>query len=98
MTSDGTIFLTVALLSLGVVSLVLAAVVGSFSVHGGRRRAGILAILGIFALLAMAFVVQGLSWDTIWSDILWPTAVISGGAAGGLAAGLGLIYLLVAQQ
>ncbi len=98
MTSDVTVFLTGALLSLGVVSLVLAAVVGLFSVHGGRRRAGILAILGIFALLAMAYVVQDLSWDTIWNDILWPAAVIGGGVGGGLAIGLGLIYLLVAQR
>ncbi len=98
MTSDGTVFLTVALLALGVVSLVLAAVVGSYSVRGGSRRAGIMAILGIFALLAMVYVVQGLSWDTIWNDILWPTVVIGGGVAGGLAVGLGLIYLLVAQQ
>ncbi len=98
MTSDVTVFLTVALLALGVVSLVLAAVVGLYSVHGRSRRAGIMAILGIFALLAMVYVVQDLSLDTIWTDILWPAAVIGGGAAGGLAIGLGLIYLLVAQQ
>ena len=98
MTSDVTIFLTVALLVLGAVSLVLAIITGSYSVHGANRRTGVLAVLGILALLAMVFVVQGMSWDTIWSDILWPMVIITGGILGGLAAGLGLIYLLVAQR
>jgi hypothetical protein len=98
MTSMTAVALTISLMFLGVTALVLALLARSYSVHGRNHRAAILATLGALALLGMSYLVLGSSWQTVWEDILWPMLVTVGGAGAGLAIGLGLIYLIVAQR
>jgi hypothetical protein len=98
MMPSSTVILAIVLLSLGVVSLVLAFVGGRYSVKGAGRRAAGLAVLGVAALVATLLLLWGRDWSSVVGEMLWPLLVYSGAAAAGAGAGAGLIYLLVAAR
>ena len=98
MTSTATVFASVFLLFLGVAALILAAIASRYSVRGRGVRASALAVLGIGALAALVLILNGMSWDTLWQDILWPMLVVLAAAGAGLALGAGILYVLVAAR
>ena len=98
MTSTVTVFVSVFLLFLGVAALILAAIASTYGVRGRDFRAPALAVLGFGALAALVLIVHGMSWDTLWQDILWPMLIVLAAAGAGLALGAGLLYVLVAAR
>lgn len=98
MTSTATVLISVLLLFLGIVALILAVYASRYSVRGRDVRASALAVLGIGALAALVPTLYGMSWDTLWQDILWPMMVVLAGAGAGLALGAGILYVLVAAR
>ncbi len=98
MTSTATVFVSVFLLFLGVTALILAVSASKYTVRGHGVRAPALAILGIGALAALFLTLYGMSWDTLWQDILWPMLVVLAGVGAGLALGAGILYVLAAAR
>jgi hypothetical protein len=98
LTSTATVLISVLLLFLGIVALILAVYASRYSVRGRDVRASALAVLGIGALAALVPTLYGMSWDTLWQDILWPMMVVLAGAGAGLALGAGILYVLVAAR
>jgi hypothetical protein len=92
------IALAVVLLSLALFSIALAALTGRYSVRGGRRRSGALAVLGIAALAGMTFFLWGRGWSSVLDDILWPLAIYSLAVLSGVGAGVFLLYGLVGAR
>jgi hypothetical protein len=98
MMSLSTVAIAVLLLGLGVTSLALAAVTGRFSVRGGRRRGGALAVLGVAALVGMVLLLSGEGWSAIRGDLLWPLAVHLLAMLAGIGAGAFLLYNIVGAR
>ena len=98
MISLSTVAVAVLLLSLGVVSLVLAAVAGMYSVRGSGRRTAAMTILGIAALAGTVIILSSQGWPSVRDEMLWPLAVYILAASSGVCMGAGLIYVLVATR
>ncbi len=98
MISLSTVAVAVLLLSLGVVSLVLAAVAGMYSVRGSGRRTAAMTILGIAALAGTVIILSSQGWPSVRDEVLWPLAVYILAASSGVGIGAGLIYALVAAR
>lgn len=98
MISLSTVAVAVLLLSLGVVSLVLAAVAGMYSVRGSGRRTAAMTILGIAALAGTVIILSSEGWPSARDEVLWPLAVYILAASSGVGIGAGLIYVLVAAR
>jgi len=96
--STTTTAVAVLLLSMGIVSLVLAFVAGRYSVRGNGRRTAALAILGLASLMGTLMVLSGEGWPAVRDSMLWPLAVYSAAALAGAGVGAGLIYALVAAR
>jgi hypothetical protein len=93
-----TVIMAIVLLSLGVVSLVLAYVGGRYSVTGAGRRAAGLVVLGAASLMATTLLMWDRDWSSVFDEMLWPLLVYIGAVAAGAGAGAGLIFLLVAAR
>jgi hypothetical protein len=88
----------VLLLSLGLVSLVLAFIAGRYSMKGSGLRAGALVALGMASLVGMVLVLSGNGWSEVRDVMLWPLAVYITAALTGAGLGAGIIYALVAAR
>ncbi|MCK5254215.1 MAG: hypothetical protein KAQ96_14750 [Thermoplasmata archaeon] len=98
MISHTTVAVAVLLLSLGVISLVLAAVAGRYSVRGSGRRTAAMTILGIAALAGTIIILSSEGWPSVREEMLWPLAVYILAASSGVGIGAGLVYVLVAAR
>lgn len=93
-----TVGIAVLLLGLGVISLVLAAVAGRYSVRGSGRRTAAMTVLGIAALAGTVIILSGEPWPSVRDEMLWPLAMYILAAASGVGIGAGLVYVLVAAR
>ena len=98
MTPSTSVGVAILLLSLGVVSLVLAYVAGRHSVQGAGHRVVAMSVLGISALAGMVLILWGTSWSQLVDEMLWPLLVYSAAVATGIGVGAGLMYALVAAR
>ncbi len=98
MMPDGTVALSVLLLSAGAAALVLSYLAGRTSVRGGGRRAGTLAVMGTGCLVAMVVLVYSHGWASLRGEVLWPLSVHLLGALAGLGLGAFTVYSLVAAR
>ena len=87
MTPSTTVVMAIALLSMGVVSLVLALVAGRLSVRGGGWRAAALSTLGVTALAGTVFLLWDVGWSSVVDEMLWPLLV--------MAIGFTLLFVLL---
>jgi integral membrane sensor domain MASE1 len=98
LTSTATVFVSVLLLFLGIVSIILGVYASRYTVRGRDVRASALTILGVGALAAWVLILYGMPWDDLWQDILSPMLIVLAGAGAGLVLGAGILYVLVAAR
>jgi len=96
--STTTVAVSVLLLSMGLVSLVMAFIAGRYSLKGNGRRTAALATLGLASLVGMVMVLSGEGWSEVRDMMLWPLAVYITAALAGAGLGAGIIYALVAAR
>lgn len=98
MMSTSMVAIAVLLLSLGVISLALALVAGTYSVRGSGRRAAAMTVLGFVALAGTVIILSSEGWPSVRDEMLWPLAVYILAASSGVGIGAGLVYVLVAAR